>query len=864
MPFPIIFAVGQALGFLARRAALLFAKKAVKKSATKSITKNALKGLSKKTGKVVGVSALKKSTSQLLPKAEKDIDQESSKLKSSIEKEDADAIPVENDQEKVVAESEPDKLDAVKETSTLSQKEPITGSKTDLLNRILSETFILRKTIKSIEELYYQREQDIEAKAIERKSEEKDAEKIDRPRKKDKTDVRNKRLSAITAIAKAFLGVLITFGPILVKLFNDNKEMIMSLPSLLKEKFLKIGESLSTAVDEYLIQPIKELFTVTLPELFNTLMETAKQFIDNLMTVPIRLFNSMNEYSKQLQVKALSTLYDVAGKIPMIGEKVQASIAPYLENKKKELQTVREKNKKLSAQKPKKPAAPSRKPSTSAAPVAPSAAPASSVSNAIGASEAGGSYDIAFGDVVGRGGKIKNLKGVKTAQEFANKKLSEMTLEEILKFQNERDSKNKGTSAVGKYQFMKKTLFGYDLKGGLVKQAGLSMNDKFSPENQEKLQEVFLGQNAAILKKSGVPTSPGYLYMAHYIGPYGAIAVYDSNEKGEDITVAQALTKKGYADPSKHNPELAKIKVSQLEEILSGRMAKGGATDGAVEARPEPQKEMPQIAAVNPEQPDSSEAAKPAGGGGGSLTSVFGLQPGVDVSKIHPEFAKAVVAMGEDFFQKTGKKLIITSGYRSNEKQKQLFDAKVAELGGNVQAARKMVAEPMAPLGRGRGSFHIKGLALDINSKGASSINMLAGSRSKSTGWLESFGLTRPVPGEDWHVQPLSTPPTPDNPGAPGTPIQVADKDGNSINLASGETKSKPSASKVPSSTETGSAIAQSSMSAKIEPKTKMKNLATPVQVATNGSKQNKTPSGSQRINSEGVLAEYRLMLGTA
>ena len=50
------------------------------------------------------------------------------------------------------------------------------------------------------------------------------------------------------------------------------------------------------------------------------------------------------------------------------------------------------------------------------------------------------------------------------------------------------------------------------------------------------------------------------------------------------------------------------------------------------------------------------------------------------------------------------------------------------------------------------------GLAIDINSKGADGINKLAGSRDSPTGWLEKFGLIRPIPGEDWHIQLAKTP----------------------------------------------------------------------------------------------------------
>jgi hypothetical protein len=58
--------------------------------------------------------------------------------------------------------------------------------------------------------------------------------------------------------------------------------------------------------------------------------------------------------------------------------------------------------------------------------------------------------------------------------------------------------------------------------------------------------------------------------------------------------------------------------------------------------------------------------------------------------------------------------------------------------------------------------MHLFGLAIDVNSKGDGGINKLAGPRDKPTGWLERFGLTRPIPGEDWHIQLVKTPPVAD------------------------------------------------------------------------------------------------------
>lgn len=199
-------------------------------------------------------------------------------------------------------------------------------------------------------------------------------------------------------------------------------------------------------------------------------------------------------------------------------------------------------------------------------------------------------------------------------------------------------------------------------------------------------------------------------------------------------------------------------------------------------------------------------AGATAGGGGGSLASLVNKQSGVDLSNFQSEFESRVAAMAADFKAKTGKALLVTSGYRDNAKQKQLWDEALAKNGGNAAATRKLVAEPMPPLGQGKGSFHIKGLAIDINSKGDTGINSLAGTRDNPTGWLEKFGLTRPVKGEDWHVQATGLAPTPDNPNNPGAPVAVAGKDGKASDVSTG--KSEQVAGKTPS---TGSQVAQAS-----------------------------------------------------
>jgi hypothetical protein len=174
------------------------------------------------------------------------------------------------------------------------------------------------------------------------------------------------------------------------------------------------------------------------------------------------------------------------------------------------------------------------------------------------------------------------------------------------------------------------------------------------------------------------------------------------------------------------------------------------------------------------EVPSGQPVTKPAG----NLDSITKkADPGVDTSKFNGEFQRRIELMATAFKQETGKMLLVTSGYRSNEKQKELYDADLAKNNGKPSGK---VAQPMAPLGQGKGSVHMQGLGIDINSKGPDGLNVLAGTRDNPTGWLEKFGLIRNVKGEDWHVTVGGAPPTPDD-------KEVPDKKGNAVDVETGK-----------------------------------------------------------------------------
>jgi hypothetical protein len=229
-------------------------------------------------------------------------------------------------------------------------------------------------------------------------------------------------------------------------------------------------------------------------------------------------------------------------------------------------------------------ASPAKPPSvatvSTAVKVAVGVAGATGVAGAIAARESGGNYDITYGDRVDKKtNTLVNSAGQTTPEKFLGKKLTEFTLEEIKQFQAKKNAEVPGTGAVGAYQFMPSTLFGQKgkdgkLRPGLVQQLNIPMTAKFTKELQDKLYEKLHAQDVATLKQMGVPLTPGYEYMAHYIGAGGAKLVYEESKKNTDKSVAQTLTDAGKSVG--HNPELHKIKAKEFEGVLAKRLSTTG------------------------------------------------------------------------------------------------------------------------------------------------------------------------------------------------------------------------------------------------------------------------------------------------
>lgn len=114
-----------------------------------------------------------------------------------------------------------------------------------------------------------------------------------------------------------------------------------------------------------------------------------------------------------------------------------------------------------------------------------------------------------------------------------------------------------------------------------------------------------------------------------------------------------------------------------------------------------------------------------------------------EVIELNP-LLSARFAMAQSFAEADGIKLTLTSGFRSLERQRMLFDREVAIRGSETEAA-KWVLPPQF-------SHHPQGLAIDVN---------YPGDRAGAL-WLERngarFGLCRVYANEWWHFEGVIAP----------------------------------------------------------------------------------------------------------
>jgi hypothetical protein len=103
-------------------------------------------------------------------------------------------------------------------------------------------------------------------------------------------------------------------------------------------------------------------------------------------------------------------------------------------------------------------------------------------------------------------------------------------------------------------------------------------------------------------------------------------------------------------------------------------------------------------------------------------------KPNIDIQNLDPVVKATLFGMIEEYGELTGKKVVITDGFRSRAEQERLHKA-------NPRKA--------APPGK---SLHEFGIAVDMD---RNSYNEM-----ESLGLMRKYGFTRPVGGEPWHAEP--------------------------------------------------------------------------------------------------------------
>lgn len=163
--------------------------------------------------------------------------------------------------------------------------------------------------------------------------------------------------------------------------------------------------------------------------------------------------------------------------------------------------------------------------------------------------------------------------------------------------------------------------------------------------------------------------------------------------------------------------EKRKKRMSQLVSLVSSIPDPGADMDGTAEAM--------------------TLTAAPAPTGKHSMGDGHGHSNASEVKGLNAEFNTALSAL----VKASGGKVKINSGYRSVERQTQLWNEALKKY-GSPEAARKWVAPP------GK-SNHNHGLAADLGYADAETRKWVHSNAAK-------YGLVFPLGNEPWHIEPVS------------------------------------------------------------------------------------------------------------
>jgi hypothetical protein len=155
-------------------------------------------------------------------------------------------------------------------------------------------------------------------------------------------------------------------------------------------------------------------------------------------------------------------------------------------------------------------------------------------------------------------------------------------VERIIAVESSGDSnaKNKRSSATGAGQFLDETWlemigsYRPDLVQGRSKKEILEL--RRDPELTREIVTRLVEQNATMLKKRALPVTPGTLYLAHFAGPAGAVAVLSVSENADAAALMASADASGRTTREKlvnANPFLTELTVGDLKNWANRKMS---------------------------------------------------------------------------------------------------------------------------------------------------------------------------------------------------------------------------------------------------------------------------------------------------
>jgi hypothetical protein len=147
---------------------------------------------------------------------------------------------------------------------------------------------------------------------------------------------------------------------------------------------------------------------------------------------------------------------------------------------------------------------------------------------------------------------------------------------------NPRD-KNKKSSATGPAQFLDDTWLEMISAYRPALATGHSQKEilalRRDPDLSREITTRFMQRNAKILRKRNLPVTPGTLYLTHFAGVAGAVALLSGPDKEHAATIMAKADASGHLTRAKivaANPFLAEFTVADLKHWADAKMQSSG------------------------------------------------------------------------------------------------------------------------------------------------------------------------------------------------------------------------------------------------------------------------------------------------